>query len=98
MAAVFRPGPDEDSAKTFTALVAASAQVDGIGERRVPKLERLELVIVDDAALTVDDFLKDAEQSEWVAVEEIVKRLKARYSKVVTYDGHKRDYPGTRQS
>ncbi|CRY12483.1 transposase [Burkholderia pseudomallei] len=92
MAAVFRPGPDEDSAKTFTALVAASAQVDGIGERRVPKLERLELVIVDDAALTVDDFLKDAEQSEWVAVEEIVKRLKARYSKVVTYDGHKRDY------
>ncbi|BBA43252.1 MULTISPECIES: SbcC/MukB-like Walker B domain-containing protein [Burkholderia] len=92
MAAVFRPGPDEDSAKPFTALVAASAQVDGVGERRVPKLERLELVIVDDAALTVDDFLKDAEQSEWVAVEEIVKRLKARYSKVVTYDGHKRDY------
>jgi energy-coupling factor transporter ATP-binding protein EcfA2 len=92
MAAVFRPGSDEGLAKTFTALVAASARVDGANERREAKLERLELIIVDDAVLTVDDFLKDSEQNEWVAVEDIVKRLKEKYPNVVTYDGHKRDY------
>ena len=91
-AAVFRPGPDEASAKPFTALVAASARVDGAGERRVARLERLELVIVDDEALNVDDFMQDATQNEWVAVEDIVKRLKARYRKVTSYEGHKRDY------
>jgi energy-coupling factor transporter ATP-binding protein EcfA2 len=92
VAAVFRPGPKEGLAKPFTALVAASARVDGIGERRGAKLERLELVIVDDEALSIGDFLKDAESNEWVAVDDIVKRLKARYRKVTSYDGTKKDY------
>ena len=91
MAAVFRPSSGED-VKTFTALVAAAARVDGTGDRRDAKLEKFELVIIDDAALTLDDFVKNAEANEWVAVDEIVKRLKAKYSHITTYDGHKKDY------
>lgn len=92
LAAVFRPDKGDSLARPFTALVAASARVEGTGERRSAKLERMELVIVDDEALTVEDFLKDASSQEWVAVDDIVKRLKAKYRKVTTYDSHKRDY------
>lgn len=92
VAAVFRPEDGETTAKPFTAVVSAAARVDGQGERRVARLERLELIIVDEEALTVDDFLKDAQQSEWVAVEELVKRLKSRYRKVTSFDSHKKDY------
>lgn len=92
MAGVFRPGPNDGDAKAFTAVVAAAARVDTAGDRREPKLERLELLIVDDAVLSVDDFLKDADQNEWVPVEEIYKRLKARFPKVTSFDAHKRDY------
>ncbi|MCD4499681.1 SbcC/MukB-like Walker B domain-containing protein [Chromobacterium vaccinii] len=92
LAAVFRPGPEESSAKMFTALVAASARVDGSGERRNAKLERLVLVIVEDAALSVEEFFEDMDQGICVSVEDIVKRLKAKYPKVITYDDHKRDY------
>jgi energy-coupling factor transporter ATP-binding protein EcfA2 len=92
VAAVFRPCPDEATAKAFTALVAVSARVDGAGERRDAKLERLVLVIVEDAALTVEDFFEDIDQGICVPVEEVVKRLKAKYPKVHTYDDHKRDY------
>jgi energy-coupling factor transporter ATP-binding protein EcfA2 len=92
MAAIFRPSPGEEGGKTFTALVAAAARVDGAGERRDAKLEKFELVIIDDAALTLDDFVKNSEATECVAVDEIVKRLKAKYSRITTYDGHKKDY------
>ena len=92
MAAVFRPSPGEENVKTFTALVAAAARVDGAGDRRDAKLEKFELAIIDDAALKLDDFIKNAEASEWVAVDEIVKRLKAKYPRITTYDGHKKDY------
>ena len=92
VAAVFRPEDGETAAKPFTAIVAAAARVDGQGERRTARLERLELIIVDEDALSVDDFLKDAQQSEWVAVEDLVKRLKSRYRKVVSFDSHKRDF------
>ena len=92
MAAVFRPSPGEENVKTFTALVAAAARVDGTGDRRDAKLEKFELAIIDDAALTLDDFIKNAEANEWVAVDEIVKRLKAKYPRITTYDGHKKDY------
>jgi energy-coupling factor transporter ATP-binding protein EcfA2 len=92
VAAVFRPDPDELLAKPFTALVAASARVDGVGERRDPKLERLVLVIVEDAALAADDFFDDVSDGVCVPVEEIIRRLKSRYPKVVSYDDHKRDY------
>lgn len=92
VAAVFRPEDGETTAKPFTAVVAVAARVDGQGERRVARLERLELIIVDEEALSVADFLKDAQQSEWVAVEDLVKRLKSRYRKVTSFDGHKKDY------
>lgn len=92
VAAVFRPDPDELLAKPFTALVAASARVDGVGERRDPKLERLVLAIIEDAALSAEDFFDDMSEGVCVPVEEIVRRLKSRYPKVVTYDDHKRDY------
>ncbi|VTU42966.1 MULTISPECIES: SbcC/MukB-like Walker B domain-containing protein [unclassified Variovorax] len=92
VAAVFRPDVNEDSAKTFTAIVGVSARVDGTGDRRDAKLERLELIIVDDAALALDDFMVDAERGEYVAVEDIVRRLKARYPRVNSFEAHKRDY------
>lgn len=92
IAAVFRPDADEVLARPFTALVAVAARVDGAGERRDPKLERLVLVIVEDAALSVDEFFEDVELGECVAVEDIAKRLKAKYPKVAVYDDHKRDY------
>ena len=92
MAAIFRPSPGEEGGKTFTALVAAAARVDGAGERRDAKLEKFELVIIDDAALTLDDFVKNAKATECVAVDEIVKHLKAKYQRITTYDGHKKDY------
>jgi len=92
VAAVFRPDVNEDSAKTFTAIVAVAARVDGTGDRRDAKLERLELITVDDAALSLDDFMVDAERGEFVAVDDIVRRLKARYPRVNSYDAHKRDY------
>lgn len=92
VAAVFRPEDGEATAKPFTAVVAAAAHIDGQGERRIARLERLELIIVDDEALAVEDFLKDAQQSEWVAVEDIVKRLRSHYRKVTSFGSHKKDY------
>lgn len=92
VAAVFRPEDGETTAKLFSAVVAAAARVEGQGERRVARLERLELIIVDEEALGVADFLKDAQQSEWVAVEDLPKRLKSRYRKVTSFDSHKKDY------
>ncbi|MES2258916.1 MAG: SbcC/MukB-like Walker B domain-containing protein [Pseudomonadota bacterium] len=92
MAAVFRPSEGEDNAKPFTAVVAAAARVDGVGERRDAKLEKLELIIVDDAILTFDDFVKDAAANEWVAVEGVVRRLKDKYRKVAPFDTHKKNY------
>lgn len=92
MAAVFQPSEGEDNAKPFTAVIAAAARVDGVGERRDAKLEKLELVIVDEAMLTFDDFVKDAAANEWVAVEDIVRRLKNKYRKVTSFDGHKKNY------
>lgn len=92
IAAVFQPSDGDTNLKPFTALIAAAARVDGVGERRDAKLEKMELVIVDDAALTYKDFVKDANAHEWVAVEEIVRRLKEKYRKVISYDGHKKNY------
>ncbi len=91
LAAVFRPGEGEEG-RHFTALVAAAARVEGTAERRSATLERLELFIVEEAALTVGDFLEDADAGEWVAVERIHKRLKARYARVTSYGSLKRDY------
>jgi uncharacterized protein YPO0396 len=38
MAAVFRPDQGEEQAKVFTAVIAASARVEGVGEGRQAKL------------------------------------------------------------
>jgi len=92
IAGVFRPDPNETSGKLFTALVAVAARVDGTGDRRDARLERLVLVIVEDAALSVEEFFDDMDNGVCVPVEEIVRRLKAKYPKVTTYDDHKRDY------
>lgn len=92
MAAVFRPSEGEDTAKPFTAVIAAAARVDGFGERRDAKLEKLELIIVDEAMLTFEDFVKDAAANEWVAVEDVVRRLKEKHRKVMSFDSHKKNY------
>jgi energy-coupling factor transporter ATP-binding protein EcfA2 len=88
----FRPSEGEKDAKPFAALVGAAARVEGVGERRDARLEKLELAIIDDAMLGLADFIKDDSVNEWVAVEEIVKRLKGKYPHVTSFDGHKRDY------
>ncbi len=92
MIGVFRPGPDEPSAKMFSALVGAAARVDGATDRRDAKLERLVLVIVEDVALSVEDCFDDIEQGVCVPVQNIVKQLRAKYPKVTNYEDHKRDY------
>ncbi|MCW7537040.1 AAA family ATPase [Aquabacterium sp. A7-Y] len=92
IAAVFRPDGDEEELRPFTALVAASARVEGPAERRQAQLERLELVIVDDAVLSYRDFLEDAQAGEWVPVDAVVRRLKAKYPRVMVYGQLKKDY------
>jgi uncharacterized protein YPO0396 len=92
VAAVFQPSEGEVNVKPFTAVIAAAARVDGAGERREAKLEKVEFIIVDEAMLTFEDFIKDAAASEWVAVEDVVRRLKDKYRKVVPFEGHKKNY------
>lgn len=92
VAAVFRPSPEETSAKVFTALAAVSARVDGNGERREARLERLALIIVEDTALSVEEFFEELDDGRCVPVENIVRHLKAKHPKVMAYDDHKRDY------
>lgn len=57
VALVFKPSEGEIG-KSFTALVAAAARVDGSGDRRQAVQERLALLIVDDAELSLDDLVK----------------------------------------
>lgn len=92
MAAVFRPSKGEDGLKPFTALVAASARVEGNADSRQARLESLALVIVDDAALTFEDFMKDAESGECIEVERLVRHLQAKYPRVQNFNDHKMDY------
>ncbi|MGB6053756.1 MAG: SbcC/MukB-like Walker B domain-containing protein [Burkholderiaceae bacterium] len=92
MAAVFQPDPDEEQAKTFTAVVAASARVEGAGEIRHAKQESFLLFIADNAALTFEDFMEDVETRHCVAVEHIGRRLKTKYPKLVEFHEKKRDY------
>ena len=92
MAAVFRPSKGEEHLKPFTAVVAASARVEGSSESRQAKLESLALVIVDDAALGFEDFMKDLETNECVSVDRIARHLQSRYSKVQDFSEKKMDY------
>jgi hypothetical protein len=94
MAAVFRPSKGEEGLKPFTALVAASARVEGTPESRQARLESLALVIVDDAALTYEDFMKDTATGECIEVERIVRHLQTKYphQRVHDFHDHKMDY------
>ncbi|WKB53569.1 ATP-binding protein [Eleftheria terrae] len=92
VAAVFRPCPDEEDLKPFTALVAVSARVEGQADRRQAQLERMELLIIDDAVLSHTDFLADADAGEWVPVDGVVRRLKEKYPRVTAFGQLKKDY------
>lgn len=92
MAAVFRPSKGEDNLKPFTALVAAAARVEGNSDSRQARLESIALVIVDDAALTYEDFMKDVETGECVEVDRVVKHLGVKYQRVHDFNDKKSDY------
>ena len=92
MAAVFRPSKGEENLKAFTALMAASARVEGAGENRQARLEQTAVLIVDDGALSFEDFMTDPEAGECIAVEHIVRHLQARYPRVVDFHDKKSDY------
>jgi energy-coupling factor transporter ATP-binding protein EcfA2 len=92
MAAVFRPDQGEEQAKVFTAVIAASARVEGVGEGRQAKLESFSLHIVDNEALSYTDFMLDGDAGVCVPVEQIGRRLKAAYPRVVEFHDKKRDY------
>lgn len=90
---VFRPSEGEIG-KSFTALVAAAARIDGSGDRRQAVQERLALLIIDEAELCLDDLIKlDLEGNmQVVEVEKIESHLKARYPKVNNHRDNKREY------
>jgi DNA repair exonuclease SbcCD ATPase subunit len=93
VAAVFRPSEGEDG-RPFTALMAVAARVDGSGERRQAVMERMALLIADDAALTLDDFVSaDLEGNlQIVPVEKIESRLREKFPRVTNYRDGKREY------
>lgn len=92
VAAVFKPDGSEDG-KTFTALISAAARVEGSGSRRQAVQERLVLIIVDDAALTIEDLLTvQAEALQVVEVERIEAHLKAKYRRVSNFRDTKKEY------
>lgn len=90
---VFKPSEGE-TGKSFTALVAAAARVDGSGGGRQAVQERLALLIADDAELSLDDLIKlDLEGNmQVVEVDKIEQHLKARYPKVTNHRDNKREY------
>jgi energy-coupling factor transporter ATP-binding protein EcfA2 len=92
VAAVFRPDGSEGG-ETFTALISAAAHVEGSGSRRQAVQERLALIIVDDAALTLEDLLTvQAEALQVVEVERIETHLKSKYRKVSNFRDTKKEY------
>lgn len=93
IAAVFKPSEGEQG-KDFTALIGAAARIDGSGDRRLAVQERLALVIVDDAALTLEDLASVTEDGEYqvVAVEKIESHLKAKYRQTINFHDSKREY------
>lgn len=93
MAAVFRPSKGEEHLKPFTALVAASARVEGsTADTRQAKLESLQLIIVDDAALSFEDFMKNIETNDCIAVDRIARHLQSKFSRVQDFNEKKMDY------
>lgn len=93
VAAVFRPSEGEEG-REFTALIAAAARVDGAGGRRQAVQERLVLLIVDEAALTLEDLTaSDADGALLVVpVEKIEAHLSSRFRFVTSFRDSKREY------
>lgn len=93
VAAVFKPSEGE-TGKGLTALVAVAARVDGSGTRRQAVMERLALIIADDAALQLDDLMAVGADGavEVVPVEKIEGSLKAKYRAVTNFRDAKREY------
>lgn len=90
--AVFKPSEGEQG-KEFTALIAASARVDGSGGLRQAVGEKLNLLIIDDAALSVDDLYRIDGDNMWVVeVERIESMLSSKYPKVLNLRDLKREY------
>lgn len=92
MAAVFRPDKGEEGLSPFTAVIAASARVDGNGESRQAKLESFIPFIVDNAALSYFDFMVDPQNGVSVPTEQIVRKLKAIHPRIHEFNEKKRDY------
>ncbi|MFT5535295.1 MAG: energy-coupling factor transporter ATP-binding protein EcfA2 [Burkholderiaceae bacterium] len=93
IAAVFKPSEGEDG-REFTALIAASARLDGAGERRQAVAERLVLLIIDEAALQLGDLTTLAADGAMtvIAVEKIEQHLATRYRNVMNFRDSKREY------
>lgn len=93
IAAVFKPSEGEEG-EEFTALIAASARVDGSGGRRQAVAERLTLLIIDEAALNLGDLMLRTvdDQLEVIPVEKIESHLKAKYRQVTSFRDAKREY------
>jgi DNA repair exonuclease SbcCD ATPase subunit len=90
LAAIFQPDAGEHQCHPFTALVAASARVEGGGENRHAKLEQFQLYVVD-SPVVEEDFLISADTGEVVSVDRIHRMLKAKY-KVHEFNDQKTDY------
>jgi len=93
VAAVFKPSEGEEG-REFTALVAASARVDGAGERRQAVSERLALLIIDGVALQLGDLTSTEIDGGMavVAVEKIERHLSGKYHGVTNFRDSKREY------
>ncbi|MES2355085.1 MAG: ATP-binding protein [Pseudomonadota bacterium] len=93
IAAVFKPSEGE-MGKEFTALIAASARVDGSGERKQAVQERLALLIVDEAGLRFEDLTTIDEDGhlQVVPVEKVDGHLKGKFRQVANYRDAKREY------
>jgi len=94
IAAVFKPSEGEEEGEEFTALIAASARVDGSGGRRQAVQEKLVLLIIDGVSLHLGDLMQRTvdDNLEVIAVEKIESHLKAKYANVTSFRDAKREY------
>lgn len=92
IACVFQPDAAETQCRPMTALVAASARVEGPTGNRQAKPEHFALYIIDGGEAVLEDFLPNVETGEVVPVEAIGRRLRDKYPKVVPFEQKKGDY------
>ena len=93
IAAVFKPSENEIG-KSFTAVISASAVIEGTGNRRQAVLDKLVLLIVDNTELCLEDFaeVKDGQRTI-IAVDKIDATLNLKYrGRVNNYRESKKEY------